>query len=119
MTPFILEKYYTSKIFLQRQTCNLNLKFGAERYIRTEIRNEIKQININEKLHYKSFSENVWLIYFDGLQRNIQESVKYLRLAALQKITNDLKPVTISAKHFILDVWQGSEYVSKLSNYLA
>ena len=36
---------------------------------------KLKQINIHEKLRDKSFSENLWLIYFDEMQRNVQDHV--------------------------------------------
>ena len=51
------------------------------------------------------------------LQRPIQNSVKNLRLSALQEqlmAFNDFQPLTIFTKHSLLDVWQSSEYASGL-----
>ena len=51
------------------------------------------------------------------LQRRIQNSVKNLRLSALQEqltAFNDFQPLTIFAKHSNSDVCQGSEYASGL-----
>ena len=48
------------------------------------------------------------------LQRCNQNSVKHLRWSVIKIVKGQLIPVTIFAKLFILDVWQGSEYTSDL-----
>ena len=45
-------------------------------------------------------------------ERSIQNPVKLIKLELFEKIVNGLKLLTSSAKSYILDVWQGSEYPS-------
>ena len=47
------------------------------------------------------------------LQMHIENPVKHLRWSLKQKV-NGFYLLTISAKHSILDVWQGSDYASGL-----
>ena len=75
MTPFILGKYDESlKIFLCFGDTKHNV-WSATYRLKFEIKMKLKQINIHEKLRDKSFSENLWLIYFDEMQRNVQDHV--------------------------------------------
>ena len=51
------------------------------------------------------------------LQMRIENHVKHLRWSIKQKI-NGFYPWTVSAKHFTLDVWHGSDYASGLLKLL-
>ena len=52
--------------------------------------------------------------HLEPLQRCRQNYVKHLKWCFFSKIVNDIKPLTIWANSFILEVWRGSNYASAL-----
>ena len=64
---------------------------------------------------YSKFKKEFWdlpLLSFRWPQKCIQNSVTDLRLSVFAEIVNSWKPLTISAKGSILDIWQDSEYTT-------
>ena len=92
---------------------NALISQNIDKYVnRSSIFNEIvtqaRNFTTNEFLRW-CFSRFLTTVQH---QKRIQNSVKHLRWLTLAV---DFQPLTIFAKRFVLDIWQGSEYASGIA----
>ena len=60
---------------------------------------------------------NKFILFDSDNHRYIQNPVKHPTWSVLRKKLTALKPLTIVARHFVLHVYQGLEYISDVNSF--